>query len=89
MKCILNKDGSIDRVSDGIAHSKVTSGQCLYVSKTEWKKHIYGFTGKKPEEVVEKPEPTKGLGKAEKQKIKRKKYEQNRKEMLNTQHKKK
>jgi len=85
MKCIKFNDGHIKRVSENIAYLAVKNGDANYVSKTEWKKYIYGVKKTKPEEVVE--EPKNKVSKAEKQKEKRKQYEAEKKKML--QHKKK
>jgi len=46
MKCIIAKDGKIDRVHDSVAENRVKSGDWMFASKTEWKNQIYGLDDK-------------------------------------------
>jgi hypothetical protein len=39
MKCIKNKSGNIERVSDRAAQERVSTGQWVYVPKHEYKEY--------------------------------------------------
>ena len=54
MKCVNLKDGTIKRIGDTVAHVVVTSGDGVYVSKTEWKQYLYGPKGKKSVKAEDK-----------------------------------
>jgi len=43
MKCIKYQDGTIKRVHDIEANNKFNNGDCVFVSKTEWKNQMYGL----------------------------------------------
>jgi len=93
MKCIKLNDGTIKRVTDSIAYTTVSNNDAQYISKTDWKNHIYGLddeTRKKfPANIEGSVEFIKGLSKEEKQKEKRKKHEEEKKKMLYSQKKSK
>jgi len=46
MKCIIAKNGKVERVTDSVAESRVKSGDWIFTSKTEWKNQIYGLDDK-------------------------------------------
>ena len=58
MKCIKSKDGTIKRIHDVDADIKVSTGEWIYIDKTEYKKATRTFLDlKNPKtEVVSKKE---------------------------------